>query len=83
MEGKTIKDKAGASQIAPEGFVEDNKLHKYASYNYVFTLSALSRAELQDPNQILKNAPHDIIARTGGIGDSRKLSSPNDGIFTT
>ena len=83
MEDKTIKDKAGASQIAPEGFVEDNKLHKYASYNYVFTLSALSRAELQDPNQILKNAPHDIIARTGGIGDSRKFSSPNDGIFTT
>ena len=78
MQDKTI-DKAGK---ALGNFSEANRLHKYASYNYVFTLSALSREELQDPNKLLKNAPHDIVARTGGIGNSQKFSSPNDGSFT-
>ena len=49
-------------------FLEENKLHKYASYNYVFTLSALTAEELANPDKILKNSPHHVIARTGGIG---------------
>ena len=49
--------------------VEDNVLHKFASYNYVLTLSALSRAQLDNPDQIPTDAPQNIIARTGGIGN--------------
>lgn len=49
-------------------FLDENKLHKYATYNYVFTLSALYPEELKNPEKILNNSPHHIIARTGGIG---------------
>lgn len=48
--------------------LDENILHKYASYNYVFTLSALFPDDLSDPRKILSNSPHHIIARTGGIG---------------
>ncbi len=49
--------------------VEENALHRFASYNYVLTLSALSRQQIDNPDNIPTDAPHDIIARTGGIGD--------------
>lgn len=52
-----------------ESLVEDNVLHKFASYNYVLTLSALSRNQLDNPDQIPTDAPQNIIARTGGIGN--------------
>jgi len=80
-----IDTEAGKTKQRAYGFVEDNRLHKYASYNYVFTLSALSREELQFPHQILSNPPHDIIARTGGIGDSQNFGTAgtgNDSIYT-
>lgn len=48
--------------------LEPNPLHQYASYNYIFTLSALSPDEIKNPNKILSGTPHNIIARTGGIG---------------
>jgi len=46
-----------------------NPLFKYASYNTIFTLSAMTQAELENPETLLKGAPHDIIVRSGGIGD--------------
>ena len=49
--------------------VEDNVLHKFASYNYVLTLSALSRSQLDNPDKIPTDVPQNIIARTGGIGN--------------
>ena len=70
-----IESEAGATQQKAYGFVRDNILHKYASYNYVFTLSALGRDELNNPSRILTNTPHDIIARTGGIGPSQKFGT--------
>ena len=83
---KTIERAEGIiGQKKPDSYVRDNVLHKYASYNYVFTLSALSRFELDNPNFIMTNPPHDIVARTGGIGNSRNFSNPdftNDKIFT-
>jgi hypothetical protein len=45
-----------------------NVLHKFASYNTIFTLSALSTREIRNPKQFFNGAPHDIIARSGGIG---------------
>ena len=45
-----------------------NVLHKFASYNTLFTLSALSTREIRNPKLFFTSAPHDIIARSGGIG---------------
>ena len=45
-----------------------NQLHKFASYNTLFTLSGLIQEELHR-NDYLKSPVHDIIARSGGIGD--------------
>ena len=59
-----------------------NPLFKYASYTTIFTLSALTQGELENPDLFLKNAPHDIIVRSGGIGDPRptdNLSAENQG----
>lgn len=46
-----------------------NILHKYASYNAVFTLSALSFDEINNPGSIKNGTPiKNIIARSSGIG---------------
>jgi hypothetical protein len=46
-----------------------NILHKYASYNAVFTLSALSFEEINNPGSIKNGTPiKNIIARSSGIG---------------
>ena len=47
---------------------DPNVLHKFASYNTIFTLSALSRREIRNPQVFFNSAPHDIIAQSGGIG---------------
>lgn len=47
---------------------DPNALFKYASYNYLFTLSALSQDEIKFPSDFFGSAPHDIIARSSGIG---------------
>tara|TARA_Y100000310_G_scaffold320006_1_gene375962 strand:+ start:553 stop:3051 length:2499 start_codon:yes stop_codon:yes gene_type:complete len=52
----------------------ENPLHKFASYNTLFTLSGLSKDEL-DSLSYLKNSPHDIIARSSGIGDDPNVSN--------
>ena len=59
-------------------FVEENRLHKFASYNYVLTLSALSRTQMANPDKILSDTPHDIIARTGGIGKQTNFANETD-----
>lgn len=56
---------------------ETNPLHMAASYNTIFTLSGIRESEIRD-HSFLKNAPHDIIARTGGIGENPKLTSGGD-----
>ena len=48
---------------------DPNVLHKFASYNTIFTLSALSTREIRNPERFFNSAPHDIIARSGGIAD--------------
>ena len=60
----------GKSKKTQRPFLRPNVLHKFASYNTIFTLSGITEREIQD-HSFLTNAPHDIIARTGGIGDPR------------
>jgi hypothetical protein len=52
-----------------KGKIYNNILHKFASYSTIFTLSGLSEQELRT-QAYLSNSPHEIIARTGGIGDA-------------
>ena len=46
---------------------DPNILHKFASYNTMFTLSALSQSEIRNPKTFFTGKPHDIIAQSGGI----------------
>ena len=48
--------------------IQENILHSFASYNTLFTLSGLNESELKD-SSFLTNAVHDVIARSGGIGN--------------
>ncbi len=50
-------------------FLKPNVLHQYASFNTIFTLSGITETELQSRNFLTKPV-HDIIARTGGIGNA-------------
>ena len=45
-----------------------NPLHQFASYNSIFTLSGVKEEELNN-RSFLTNPVHDIIARSGGIGE--------------
>ena len=54
---------------------EINPLHGAASYNTLFTLSGITEQEIRSKN-FLSNAPHDIIARSGGIGNPRISNGP-------
>ena len=47
---------------------DPNALHQFASYTSLFTLSALSQADLEDTTTLLNSKPHDIILRSSGIG---------------
>jgi len=51
-----------------EANLHKNSLHQYASYNYLFTLSGLTEAQLKNPTDIISRAPTNVIARSAGIG---------------
>jgi hypothetical protein len=72
MTGRSI-DSTPLSGQGP-GVAEPNVLNKFASYVTIFTLSALSREELEDNTIMLGQPAHDVIAKSAGIG--------NDGNFT-
>jgi hypothetical protein len=56
---------------------DPNVLHQFASYNTLFTLSALSSTEIRNPKQFFQGKPHDIIAQSGGIGpDANRNDKP-------
>lgn len=56
--------------------VSKNVLNKYASYTYLFTLSGISTNEAQSCEYINK-PPHDIIARSSGIGTENQNGAIN------
>ena len=69
MNGNTTKPSAFSTS-----YTEPNVLNQYASYNYLFTLSGLSNNEIENPSSIVKGVPHDVVARSGGIGTESKFS---------
>jgi hypothetical protein len=58
----------------PASYTQPNVLNQYASYNYLFTLSGLSNNEIENPINIVNGVPHDVVARSGGIGTESKFS---------
>ena len=52
---------------------DPNQLFKYASYNVLFTLSALSQNNLEDVSTLLNSKQHDIIIRSAGIGPTANM----------
>lgn len=56
--------------------VEENVLHRFASYNYVLTLSGLTRRQMDNPDQIPTDPAVNIIAKTGGIGPGINSVNP-------
>ena len=72
-EGTTIKrdDETYVTTIN-----DPNALHQFASYNSLFTLSALSQNDLEDTTTLLNSKAHDIIVRSSGIGTDVNQSSP-------
>ncbi len=55
---------------------DPNMLFEFASYNTLFTLSGLGKKELENTDTLLKSKPHDIIARSSGIGTDANQGSP-------
>ena len=47
---------------------EQNALHKFASYNCLFTLSGIREKELQSQRGLFQPELRDVIARSAGIG---------------
>ena len=82
-----IQNYATADDIAPEkstiaksddvfvtNISDPNALHQFASYNSLFTLSALSQADLENVTTLLNSKPHDIIVKSSGIGPSEDVN---------
>jgi len=56
-----------------------NPLHRFTSYNYLFTLSALNKRDL-DTTRFLTEKPHDVIARSAGIGETENANTGEGGL---
>lgn len=57
---------------------DPNILHQFASYNALFTLSALSQDDLENTTTLLNSRAHDIVVRSSGIGPTENIPRPLD-----
>jgi hypothetical protein len=57
-----------------DALIKPNVLNKYASYTYLFTLSGLTNEEIENLNLIVNGKPHDVVARSAGIGQDGNFS---------
>ena len=67
------KTKTGPDHTFLHNISDPNQLWKYASYNVLFTLSALSQSNLEDVSTLLNSKLHDIIIRSAGIGPTANM----------
>lgn len=75
MEQDAFQSKLNSKKISNQTrLLQENILNKYTTFNYVWTLSALTPFQIKNPKTIFSLPPHDIIARTGGIGNSRNFT---------
>jgi hypothetical protein len=71
---EAIKGTLNQKVNTDEATLHKNPLHQYASYNYLFTLSALTEGQLKNPTSIISRAPTNVIARSAGIGTTTDQS---------
>jgi len=70
----------GKTSVGPG--LEENILHKFASYTTLFTLSGVNERELHD-HTFLFNPVHDVVARSSGIGgDPNVTGNPKSADIT-
>ena len=69
-----MAEKYTTSGSASKPFLKPNVLHQYASFNTIFTLSGITEQEIRTA-KFLTNPVHDIVARSGGIGDDAKVQT--------
>ena len=69
-----MADTNTTSGSASKPFLKPNVLHQYASFNTIFTLSGITEQEIRTA-KFLTNPVHDIVARSGGIGDDAKVQT--------
>ena len=69
-----MAEKYTTSGSASKPFLKPNVLHQYASFNTIFTLSGITEQEIRTA-KFLTNPVHDIVARSGGIGDNAKVQT--------
>lgn len=48
--------------------LQPNELNKYTTFNYVWTLSAMTPLQVRNPKLIFSQPPFNIVARSAGIG---------------
>jgi len=65
-ENQILKENAKNSYV--NDLAVPNPLFKFASVNYLFTLSCLGQEDLTNTKTLLTAAPHDIIIRSSGLG---------------
>lgn len=69
-----MAEKYTTSGSASKPFLKPNVLHQYASFNTIFTLSGITEQEIRTA-KFLSNPVHDIVARSGGIGDGANVQT--------
>ncbi len=71
-EGLSSEDFKDTKSSAKNPLATDNILHRYATYNTLFTISGITQNEISS-GSFLTDKPHDILARSGGIGGDAKV----------
>lgn len=78
MSGKTVEHQDSSSKLDT---FEPNPLNKFASYNYLFTLSSVTRSDLQSLAYLKDTYKQsNIIARSGGIGGTSGVNAKQTGV---
>jgi len=73
---KSTINKVGDSKQYVTNISDPNVLYDFASYTTLFTLSALSKKDLENTTTLLNGKPHDIIVRSAGIGANENQDRP-------
>ena len=61
-------------------YEQPNPLHRFATYNSLFTLSGVTENELRD-GSYLTNPVRNVVARSAGIGTERLDVDAGRGVF--
>lgn len=73
---KSTINKVDNSKQYVTNISDPNVLYDFASYTTLFTLSALSKKDLENTTTLLNSKPHDIIVRSAGIGANENQDRP-------